>query len=305
MSEILEAKISRSTFLKVSATLASSLFLADFIDDRSAEGITTEQFSNTPSWSQDFSKMKNGRLDRKYWNYVTGNTVPGYTDDAETYTNSPSNVRIEDGVLILEAILQNKDDRKYTSSEVDTQGKFGFVHGKLEATIRLPKGIGTWPAAWLLPTNPKYNPAKFGLTGPGANWELNGEIDFMETTGFEGNRVYPDIHTTSTYSETNSNPFNITVPNDTNQFYTYGLEKTAESIVFTLNGKPVRRIDKMSNNPESWPFEQEFYLIFNLAMGGEWGSIDEKQFPTTDGIQNSNSPWLMEIKNIDFFEPIN
>ena len=304
-NELLNVELSRSTFLKASAGIAASLFLSELIDQKSAIGLSMEEFSKVPSWSQDFSKMPNGQPDPKYWNYITGNIVPGYNDQAQTYTSSPSNIRIENGVLILEAKLQNKDNRQYTSSEIETQGKFGFVHGKLEASIRLPKGIGTWPAAWLLPTNPKWNPKKYGLTGPAANWELNGEIDIMETVGFESPRVYPGIHTESNFSKKASKPFNITVPNDTTEFHTYGVEKTADSIVFTLDGQPKRRIVKTSNNPEDWPFEQEYYLIFDLALGGQWGSIDKKQFPETDGIDNSKSPWLMEVKNISFYDQVN
>jgi len=295
-----DARFSRADFLKGAIALSSGLYLSQ-IPQIESSGANTEQFATTPSWSQDFSKMKNGQPDPKYWNYVLGNTVPGYNYEAETLTKNPNNVRIENGVLVIEARVQNKNDRQYTSAYITTQGKFGFEYGKLETSLKLPNGIGTWPAAWLLPTKPKYNPAPYGLTGSDASWKINGEIDFAEAIGFMPGFVYPSDHTAANFSQKLSDPFHKTVKNDTSVFHTYGVEKLPSNITFTFDGKPYLTIPKRSDSPIEWPFEQEYFLILNLAMGGKWGGMDKNSTTNSAGIDNASGPWKYEIESINFY----
>lgn len=179
-----------------------------------------------------------------------------------------------------------------------------MVSGTLN--LKIPSGIGTWPAAWLLPTNPRYNPARFGLEQNGGNnWLLNGEIDLMETVGSEAGLIYPDVHTVDhdKAEKNNPNPFSLSVPDDAENFHTYGVEKSANSIVFTLDGTPYHRFDKTSNSPLLWPFDQRYFLILNLAMGGTWGGMSKAEFPP-NGIDDSKSPWLMKVRSIAYYKPL-
>ena len=273
------SEISRAEFLKFTALIASGLLLPNWLGVDVARATesrisSSEQFDTAPSWEQDFSRLPDGQPSAKYWNYVTGNIVPGYNNEAETYTDRPRNVRVEDGVLIIEALEESFDGRKCTSGRIDTQGKFDFTFGKLEVDLRIPSGIGSWPAAWLLPSNPRYNPAQFGLRGASADWELNGEIDFMETVGSEIGKIYPDVHTVANdkVEQKNLNPFFKSVPDDAVNFHRYGIEKLPDSIVFTLDGFPYHRFNKPADSPLSWPFDQNYFLVLNLAMGGTWGN---------------------------------
>ncbi|HUC88313.1 MAG TPA: glycoside hydrolase family 16 protein, partial [Candidatus Binatia bacterium] len=233
MSEFDQHQMTRLEFLRGVAALTGSLLIPQSFYKESNGAAVSERFSPNPSWVQDFSKMADGQPDPEYWNYVLGNTVPGYNNEAETLTNRPSNIRIQNGLLVIEARVQEDNDRQYTSAEIDTQGKFGFEYGKLEVNLKLPEGIGTWPAAWLLPTKPKYNPLKYGLTVPNGNWRINGEIDFAEAIGAMPGYVYPSVHTSSNFGKTNNDPVHLDIPNDTTAFHTYGVEKLPDSIVFT------------------------------------------------------------------------
>lgn len=305
---------SRRDFLKYSLATgvsigATAIIPSETINTANVDEVkyrSKEIFKSSPSWEQDFSALPNGKPSSKVWNYTTGNLVPSYNNEAETYTDRLENVRIENGLLIIEALKASLNGRQYSSGRIDTQGNFDFRYGKLEVELKIPNGIGTWPAAWLLPTHPRYNPTKFGLKQNGGdNWLLNGEIDFMETVGSEAGLFYPDVHTVEhdRTEKNNSNPFSVAIPNDSEDFHTYGVEKLENSIVFTLNGSPYHRINKTSDSPLSWPFDQDYYLIINLAMGGTWGGMSKDKFPP-DGIDNSKSPWVMQVKSIAYYEPL-
>lgn len=264
-----------------------------------AIAIHGEQFSKLPDWEQNFTRMPDGSLDNRFWNIVTsqnGLQIAGYNHEAEAYTDHPRNVRIENGLLVLEAVKQNYEGRHYTSARINTQGKFDFTHGKLEADMRLPAGRGTWPAFWLLPDHPRYNQAKYGVAqDQNFGWLLNGEIDIMEAIGAEPNLNQPDAHT---YSARKTDQFTKAVPvkNMYQGFHRYGLEKTPASLIFTLDGMAVYEVKRTSDDPKKWPYEQPYYPILNLAIGGDWAN--------QKGIDNSSAPWKLEVKSVRYYHLI-
>lgn len=247
--------------------------------------------------------MPNGPLDPGVWNVDVGTTIPGYNMEAETLTARPANVRVEGGNLILEARREQRpvDGRNYTSGHVNTQGKFSFQYGRLEVTLRAPQGVGTWPAAWLLAEGTKYNPADYGIDPQSDNaWALQGEIDFMEAVGAEPGRVFPDTHSYSTVQAGVNGTTYANVPDMATAFHTYGVEMTPGRIDFTLDGEVYSSAQRHSNDPRDWPFDQPYYLILNLAMGGSWGGEARDTYPP-DGIQG-NGPWQMNVQSVRFYD---
>lgn len=263
-----------------------------------------EIFAAQPSWQQDFRRMPDGPLDTRYWNFNKGYTIPSYNHEAETLTARSNNVRVQDGRLILEARKQELHGHHYTSAHVNTQGKFSFQYGKLEVDIKAPAGIGTWPAAWLLPEGAKYNPQNYGIDPTSNNaWAINGEIDFFETVGAEPHRLYPDFHSYNSVVANQNSSYYKQVPDMYRAFNTYGVELTPGRIAFTLNGEVYHHVERTAaaaHDPRKWPFDQPYYLILNLAMGGSWGGEDKQQYPP-DGIEG-DGPWEMQMAGVRFYD---
>lgn len=246
----------------------------------------------TRPWTYDFANVPSGELDRKIWNVENSRTKADYNDEAQTFTNRTDNVRVENGVLVLEAKSESRDGQRYTSGRIDTEGSFAFNYGTLEIEAKIPRGVGTWPAAWMMPSNPRYKAEDF----PSANnqehiWSLNGELDFLESVGYLPGQNIPASHSyNSRGREALLTPGFISNPYD--EFHRYGIIKKAESIEFTIDGQVYARRDKTSTDPLEWPFDQPYYLILNLSLGGEWAD--------RYGIDDASGPWRYEIKTIKY-----
>ena len=193
--------------------------------------------------------------------------------EAQFYTNQTKNIEIVNNQLILRAHKESYEHCDYTSAKITTKHKMHFKYGRLEVKAKLPKGKGTWPAIWMLGM-PKET------DGP---WPLRGEIDIMEHVGKDADRVHFSLHS-GTYNHRQWNhPTHIeTIQGVTEKFYTYGIDWEEDCITFHVDGQPITTFQrKNGDNQESdWPFNQSFYLILNLAIGGTWGGeIDDSIFP--------------------------
>lgn len=158
---------------------------------------------------------------------------------------------------------------KFQSGRMNTLGLVGFKYGRIEARIKVPKGAGTWPAFWMM-----------GANQPEVGWPYCGEIDIMETAGTSGN-AYSIFGTMHSYP---SDGFGLTqkiYPNRLYEdFHTFGFEWTATTMTWTFDGKPFHSLTKrvatsaakaVNGVPRGWPFDQEMFLIMNVAMGGRLG----------------------------------
>ncbi len=207
-------------------------------------------------WSDDFETA--GAPDATKWTYDLGAGGWG-NGEAQTYTNDAKNVIVEDGVLKITAIKET--DGSYTSARLKTQGLFDFTYGKVVIKAKLPSVAGTWPALWML-----------GSNFPTVGWPKSGEIDIMEQTGADKNNTLGTLHWFDTASSTNASyGLNTPVANASTEFHIYSLEWTEESVkIFVDNVK----FFEMTNNGDL-PFNADFFLIANIAMGGSLGgSID-------------------------------
>ncbi|MDP2089432.1 MAG: glycoside hydrolase family 16 protein [Flavobacteriaceae bacterium] len=209
-------------------------------------------------WSDEFNT--NGAPNPTYWNYDIGTGSNGWgNNELQFYTNRAENVIVENGILKIIAKKEIYSGSNYTSARILTKDKFSFKYGSVEIRAKLPTGGGTWPALWMLGSN-------IGTVG----WPACGEIDIMEHKGNDLNKIYSALHHPG-HSGSNPDSGNITISNATTEFHIYKVDWKENSIKFYVDNQ---LIYSFSNN-QNVPFNHNFFLIFNCAMGGNFGgSID-------------------------------
>lgn len=224
-------------------------------------------------WSDEFNA---NALDESVWNYNTGGNGWG-NNELQYYTNRPENIRLVNGCLEIEARKEKYDNRDYTSARIYSKGKKSFLYGKMEARIKFPGGVGTWPAFWMM-----------GETG---GWPKCGEIDIMEHVGYLDNRASFALHTQEK-NGTNGRNWHATHYFDyplSDDFHVYGVEWCQEEesgkdcIRFFVDGVEYATAweTKMGDH-DSWPFYKPHYFILNLAIGGNMGGkVDDAIFNQT------------------------
>jgi beta-glucanase (GH16 family) len=222
-------------------------------------------------WADEFDYI--GKPDSTKWGYDLGSLHNGWgNNELQHYTASDSNARIENGMLIIEA-HKVRDDRNYTSARIKSKDKGDWKYGKIEVRAKLPKGKGTWPAIWMLPTDWKYG-----------GWPASGEIDIMEHVGYDPGVIHGTIHT-DLYNHTKQtqNEGSITVPQCQDEFVVYAIDWTENKIDFLVDDKIYHTITRNPKDDyKGWPFDQPFHLLLNIAVGGNWGGkmgVDESIWP--------------------------
>ena len=228
------------------------------------------QFETNPIWEDNFSAS--GRPDASKWSLeVNGNG--GGNDEKQYYTDG-TNVNVENGNLNITAKRESFLGKEYTSSRLITQGKGDWLYGRFEVRAKLPKGKGTWPAIWML-----YSKNIYG------DWPASGEIDIMEHVGFDPNVIHASIHT-SAYNHTRGTQKTAqkTVPGATDDFHIYRVDWTPYSVRGFVDDEQYFEFVNENKDFTAWPFNQKFFMILNVAVGGNWGGaqgIDNNAFPAT------------------------
>ncbi|WP_421830867.1 glycoside hydrolase family 16 protein [Larkinella sp.] len=222
-------------------------------------------------WSDEFDKT--GLPDPGKWAYDVGGSGFGNNELQFYRASRPENARVENGFLIIEARKEKHENRDYTSAKLITKRIAEWKYGRIDVRAKLPKGRGTWPAIWMLSAK---TPLK---------WPLDGEIDIMEHVGFNENQIHGTIHTEAYNHTKNTHKTGIKViPGATDNFHTYSIDWTADKIDFLIDDATYFTITKKETGSsyEQWPLDQPFYLILNLAVGGNWGGqkgVDESIWP--------------------------
>jgi beta-glucanase (GH16 family) len=233
------------------------------------------QDSNKLVWSDEFNV--NGAPDSKKWSYDLGDGCPDVcgwgNNELEFYTNDTKNVRIENGSLIIEAHKEPRGGKPYTSARIVSKLKGDWLYGRIEIRAKLPDGLGTWPAIWMLSTDWKYG-----------GWPASGEIDIMEHVGFDPTIVHGTIHTeTYNHGKHTQKEGKITVPTAMKEMHVYAINWSADKIDFFVDDKLYHSVTRDPKEDfKGWPFDQRFHLIMNLAVGGNWGGmkgVDETIWP--------------------------
>ena len=176
---------------------------------------------------------------------------------------------VMDGTLRIHCF---KEDGKIYSGRVYAHVKSGWTYGYIEASIKLPKGKGTWPAFWMMPVNFK-------------SWPADGEIDIMEEVGYHPDYVSSSLHANAHVHSNNTQvTHEMYCKGAEGEFHTYAIEWTAQNITTFVDGKEQLSYDNRGLGRDDWPYNDPFYVIFNLAWGGDWGGqqgVDENALPVT------------------------
>lgn len=185
----------------------------------------------------------------------------GGNNSLQYYTDRPENCRVENGYLVIESRQEQYLDHDYTSALVKTDGHQSWLYGKFEARIQVPVGKGYWPAFWALPQDWVYG-----------GWPSSGEIDIMEMvndmtqqvgTIHWGKSAQHSVSSSGTYSLPGNEPFS-------NDFHVYSLEWTPTTFTWSVDGNPYYTTSRWNGGSYPEPFDQRFFLILNVAIGGNW-----------------------------------
>lgn len=221
-------------------------------------------------WKDEFNGTS---LDLTAWSHQNGDGCPGNcgwgNNELEYYTDRAENLFFQDGKLIIEARPENYNGKPYTSSKIFTQGKKPFKFARIDIRAVLPKGKGIWPAFWLMPQS-----SVFG------GWPKSGEIDLMEVVGHEPNRTFGTIHYGPGPGSTQiSRNYLLSAKTFNDEFHVFSLEWKQDQIKWLIDGNVFSTVNKADLGSNNYPFNEEFYIIFNLAVGGNWpGSPDANTY---------------------------
>ena len=239
-------------------------------------------------WNDEFDGPA---LNLEKWSYEIGGHGWG-NNELQYYSDDDSTAFIQDGKLVIRADLVpqgtgSADNLRYFSSaRLRTSGKGDWRYGRIEVKAKLALGQGIWPAIWMLPTDWMYG-----------GWPESGEIDIMEHVGYDPGRVHGSIHTGSYNHKINTQRGGSKLLDKiSSKFYVYAIEWYEDRIDFLIDDSKYFSFQNDGKNDfNTWPFNQRFHLLINIAVGGDWpGSPDETtQFPTE-----------MEVEYVRVYEKI-
>jgi beta-glucanase (GH16 family) len=240
------------------------LFMASCQENDGGSGSTANPTAD------DFTVLKfsdefntNGAPDLLKWTYDLGTGTNGWgNEEKQNYTNDSKNIRVEDGNLIITAIKETSGNQSYSSARIKTEGKYSFKYGKVEFRAKLPIGIGTWPAIWSLGANYQR-----------VSWPVCGEIDFMEHVGKEQNKIFGSLHYPGN-SGGNAVTGTKLISNASTEFHVYKVIWNANKIRFYVDDL----LYKSAPNTSTLPFNLDFFIIMNVAMGGSFGGPISPEF---------------------------
>lgn len=224
-------------------------------EDYDPDAAFESQF-NTLFWSEEFDVA--GAPNPAVWNYDLGDL--GVNNEEQIYTDDPSNIIVENDLLKITAIADGSGG--YTSARIQTLDNFEFQYGRVEIRAKLPTGGGTWPALWMLGGDLLTNP-----------WPAAGEIDIMEHVGNNQDVILGSTHDPNNFAG-NARSLTTTLPGASDDFHLYGIEWTAGEITFLIDNEPYGTLE----NNGSLPFNKDFFLILNVAMGGDLGGAIDPTF---------------------------
>ncbi len=228
-------------------------------------------------WSDEFDT--NGPVSGANWFHQTQLPTPGgwFNGELQHYTDRQENAFVAADNLHIVAKKENYTDqgttKQYTSARLNS--KFAFKYGRVDVRARLPITAGTWPAIWMLGKNVNEDGGYFDATHGTTNWPACGEIDIMERGIFPSqpvNYVQGTIHTTAGHGGSGSHGGTLAA-SPQSQYHIYSMNWSPNQISFLLDGVVYYTYNPAVKNADNWPFDQEQYLLLNVAMGGIAGGI--------------------------------
>ena len=230
-------------------------------------------------WSEEFNGKKGVRPSSKIWTTEIGGGGWG-NSERQYYTDKAANASLDGaGRLVITAnrisneyaeqvstvpgtedILNRCSECQFTSARLKTARKVGFMYGRMEARMKMPQGIGTWPAFWMLG----------GDLLDGVPWPECGEIDIMEFRGDISDRSTSALHGPTTPPGAGLGAAFLNYNSLADGYHTYAIEWRKNSIDFIVDGRINGSYSSADTGSRGWVYNQEFFLILNLAMGGTY-----------------------------------
>ncbi len=246
-------------------------------------------------WSDEFD---GDTLNLNNWTHEIGDGcdrgICGWGNQ-ELQSYQSDNTTVSDGTLKITARPEAVGNSSYTSSRIISKNKQDFTYGRMEARIKVPRGNGTWPAFWMLSTDEVYG-----------TWPQSGEIDIMEYVGREPNQVLGTIHYGKPYPLNRYNTGQIDFAEPVyDEFHEFAVEWQADTIRWMVDDILFHTQTPDDLNGENWPFDQDFFFILNLAVGGTLGGpVDASAFPATLEVDyvrvyGSNRPYIAGERKVD------
>ena len=221
---------------------------------------------NANDWTHEVKSS--GWVNHELQNYVNHKTPDGALV-----------TQVKNGTLRITAL---KENGKIYSGRVYAKVKSGWQYGYIEASIKLPKGKGTWPAFWMMPVNFR-------------SWPADGEIDIMEEVGYHPVYVSSSLHANAHVHSNNTQvTHEMKCAGAEGEFHTYAILWTANNITTYVDGKVQLSYDNRGLGRDDWPYDDPFYVILNLAWGGDWGGAQ--------GVDESALPATMEVDYVRVFQ---
>lgn len=225
-------------------------------------------------WQDEFDMP--GQPDPSRWDWDEGGTGMG-NNEAQYYTrNRPANAHVEDGELVITARREDTlacwyGPCKFTSARLVTRGRASWLYGRVDVRAKLPEGRGVWPAIWML-----------AETSPYGSWPASGEIDIMEFVGHDPDHVHANVHTQAYNHKIGTSTGSTSTLDDlATNWHVYNLEWGPDSLFIGVDGIRYHRFGNQGTW-QTWPFDQPFHILLNLAIGGDWGGaqgVDTSKFP--------------------------
>lgn len=220
-------------------------------------------------WSDEFEGQ--GAIDSNKWFFQTQLPPAGswFGGLIQHYTNRQENAFVEGGCLNLVAIKETFKDQGYTKEYTSARlnSKFAFTYGRVEIRAKLPSGVGTWPAIWLLNTNINEPGAYWETLGYGTtNWPDCGEIDILEHWGKNQDYVSSALHNSSSHGHRVVNTGGQNVENVSDEFHLYTLEWSEDKMSFRVDDVEHFVYEPIVKNNDTWPYDMPYYFILNIAI---------------------------------------
>ncbi|MFI6425686.1 discoidin domain-containing protein [Promicromonospora sp. NPDC050880] len=221
-------------------------------------------------WSDEFNGPAGTAADGSKWHIDAG--LP-QNNEQQVYTPSGNGFQDGQGNFVLEARREDRDGRQYTSHRMNTSNTFHAQYGRFEARVKVPEGRGLWPAFWMMGSD----------FLDGRPWPYNGEIDIMEFIGQNPTQAHSTLHAPA-YNGGGGYGGAYALPDGSkisDGFHTWAAEWDSEGIQFSLDGRDVFYADKdtVESTRGPWVYDHEFYLILNLAVGGDWPGPPDASTP--------------------------
>ena len=252
--------------MRLSQILFPALVLVLFGCQLKSDDVEQSEVQSTGDWELVWSDEFDGStLDMSRWSYQIGdgcdiNLCGWGNKELQSYTTD--NASVAEGTLTISAIHDSSQSLAYTSSRIRTIGKGDWKYGRLEIRAALPIGQGLWPAIWMMPTDNNYG-----------TWAASGEIDIMEALGHEPDRVYGTLHYGSEWPDNTMSGDTLFFENSTiAEYHEYAIEWEKNEIRWYVDGSQYGAQTNWHSNDHEYPapFDRQFYLILNVAIGGDW-----------------------------------